>query len=236
MPRQNKGLPDPVRAREFAELAHAGQRYNDEVPYSTHLQAVVNVLARFDSTEPVMVCAAWLHDTIEDTGTSYNDIGSRFGSDVADLVFAVTSELGRNRKERNMRTYPKIRAGGYWALRLKLADRIANVEYGAATGGKVDMYAKEFRAFFEGLFFVQDPDAWHSEEYYADLIPMWEYLNRILGCPLAPSTFDKVDRNRALEPLVRPGVRCSCIDPTLGGGHDGFCVQTSEHLSSLKRK
>lgn len=170
------GKPDPIKAKMFAEIAHAGQTYNDEVPYSFHLQCVVSVLERFTQTSPEMICAAWLHDSIEDTNKSYNDIKSRFGVEVAELVYAVTSELGRNRKERNEKTYPKLK-GNSRAMTLKLADRIANVEYGMASGGKNDMYSKEFPEFFESLF---------ADDNHA----MWQYLAKLLGYSIIsdPST------------------------------------------------
>ena len=38
-----RGKPDPIRAKYFAEIAHAGQVYNDEVPYTFHLESVDNV-------------------------------------------------------------------------------------------------------------------------------------------------------------------------------------------------
>lgn len=53
---------DPVKAKMFAEIAHAGQTYNDEVPYTYHLEKVVEVLGRFGITDPIMVCAAYLHE------------------------------------------------------------------------------------------------------------------------------------------------------------------------------
>lgn len=169
--------PDVGKAKMFAEIQHAGQIYTDQVPYTWHLYCVVEALARFGITDPAMVCAAWLHDSIEDTNTSYGDIEKRFGHDVAELVYAVTSELGRNRKERNAKTYPKLK-GNRDATILKLADRIANVEYGAANGGKNDMYAKEFPGFFAGVF---DP-----AQGGGGTTPtrMWAHVAKLLGYTL----------------------------------------------------
>lgn len=173
--------PDPLRAKMFAEIGHAGQTYNDEVPYPYHLQMVVDVLTRYGFTSPMIISAAWCHDLIEDTSKSYNDIKSRFGTDVAELVYSVTSELGRNRSERNKKTYPKIR-GNFFATVLKLADRIANVEYGAATGGKGDMYAKEYPEFKKSLKedvdFNTDGDVSISKLV---LERMWSHLDKLLG-------------------------------------------------------
>jgi (p)ppGpp synthase/HD superfamily hydrolase len=163
------GTPNITRAKYFSEIAHAGQVYAGEVPYTVHLDNVVNVLARFNETGDVMVCAGRLHDSVEDTNTSYNDIAKRFGLEVAELVYAVTNELGRNRKEKAEKTYPKIHAAGLAATRLKLADRIANVEYGMANGGKNDMYKEEYRYFRNTLFVAGE----NSD--------MWNYLDKLLA-------------------------------------------------------
>lgn len=181
----------------FAEIAHAGQTYNDEVPYVYHVQAVVDVLARFHFTSNVMRCAGLLHDVIEDTNRSYNDIKKKFGEDVAELVYAVTSELGRNRAERNKKTYPKI-YGNYQATALKLADRIANVEYGFANGGKQDMYAKEYPDFYMNLHCTAlDGVNWPENDNRVDL--MWQHLSRLLGDPLAHIQLDKDGRRIVLD-------------------------------------
>lgn len=168
--------PNHERAKFYAQVKHAGQTYNDEVPYTYHLEMVVNVLNRFgvDTGDGffVMKSAGYLHDVLEDTQTSYNDILERFGEEVAELVYAVTSERGRNRKERNAKTYPKIK-GFPNAVKLKLADRIANVEYGSATGGKVDMYRKEMPEFEAG---IRSPD---EEDQITK--NMWDYLKKILA-------------------------------------------------------
>ncbi len=163
--------PNISEARDFAILAHAGQRYSDEVPYATHLAMVVTVLARFGYTDPAMVCSAWLHDSIEDTNTSYNDIANKFGNEVAERVYAVTSELGRNRKERNAKTYPKLRTAMPQARALKLADRIANVEYGLANLGKNDMYAREHADFYAQVRVASDGPV---------IDRMWDYLAKLL--------------------------------------------------------
>jgi len=165
-----------TRARYYAEVAHTGQLYNTELPYVVHLENVVAILKRFGVVDEDMTCAGWLHDAIEDTRVSYHDIKDRFGVDVAELVYAVTNELGRSRRERNSKTYSKIR-GIQGPTVLKLADRIANVEYGAATGGKVAMYASEFEGFVTGLYVPMQL----SSVYGVASERMWEHLARLLG-------------------------------------------------------
>ena len=166
---QTYGIPDTIRAKYFAEIAHAGQEYNEDVPYTFHLQQVVGVLTKFQHTHPVLLCSGWLHDTLEDTARSFKDIQARFGVEVAETVFCVTNELGRNRKERAVKTYPKIK-GNEWACRVKLADRIANVEYGLITKSKqLGMYKQEHAEFKKGI---------QHEGKHQD---MWKFLDTLLG-------------------------------------------------------
>lgn len=150
---------DPLRhVKFFATVKHAGQTYSSGLPYTHHLAAVEQVLRRFGVTDETLLTASWLHDVIEDTETKRKEIEEMFGPEVATLVYAVTNEEGANRKIRHALTYPKIREAGPTAVRLKLADRIANVEAG---GNLVGMYKKEHEDFKRALFSAgQNEDMW----------------------------------------------------------------------------
>jgi (p)ppGpp synthase/HD superfamily hydrolase len=113
-------------ARLYAELAHGEQRYG-AAPYVVHLDAVVSTLVQLGQSEDEgLLVAGYLHDVLEDTDARVEELDARFGSEVAYLVYAVTDEPGRNRRERKVLTYPKTRRSAR-AVLLKLADRIANV-------------------------------------------------------------------------------------------------------------
>lgn len=145
-------------ARFYAATKHGNQQYSGCLPYTHHLAAVEAVLRRFGVDMQYFLEAAWLHDVVEDTGTKLKEISEFFGDDVAELVGAVTNEPGPNRKVRNALTYPKIRSVK-GATRLKLADRIANVEQG---GKLVDMYRKEYEDFKRSLFVpAENEDMWN---------------------------------------------------------------------------
>jgi (p)ppGpp synthase/HD superfamily hydrolase len=142
-------------ARTMAVAAHGDQRYGEQ-PYSDHLEEVVAVLHRFgaslenEATAPLLV-AAWLHDSVEDTALGHEEVAVTFGPVVADLVWRVTDEPGRNRKERKAATYPKI-AADETAILLKLADRIANVESSIRYELRLlEMYRKEQQSFQAAL-------------------------------------------------------------------------------------
>lgn len=127
-----------ARARELATTAHAGQRYGDR-PYTAHLEHVEEVVRRFPHT-PVMRAAAWLHDSVEDTSLTLEEVAAAVGDEVAAIVAAVTDQPGANRAERKARTLPALAAASPEARAVKLADRIANLEASRATG-RADLLA-----------------------------------------------------------------------------------------------
>lgn len=133
-------------AKMLARQAHKDQKYGG-FPYIFHLQNVVKVAVDNGLSEEI-ICACWLHDTIEDTPTTYNDIKKVLGIHIAETVFAVTDELGRNRKERKQKTYPKIKSNSD-AVAVKLCDRIANISYCINEGDNelLKMYVKEHGEF-----------------------------------------------------------------------------------------
>lgn len=137
-----------MRYIHYARFAHDGQEY-DGKPYEFHLSQVAAIMAQFGYTDEESQAAAWLHDIVEDTNVKIEDINAHFGYVVGDLVISVTG-VGKNRKDkqsfilRSLQLFPE-------ACPLKLADRIANVEYGLRSGNKnmVQMYFKENAAFAE---------------------------------------------------------------------------------------
>lgn len=151
-----------TQAKFFATQKHVldnRQLYGSVLPYTHHLADVERVLVDFGLCDETIRAAAWLHDVVEDTRGRQNevrvrDIEEMFGERVAELVSAVTSEDGPNRKTRNLLTYPKIVAGGERAVALKLADRIANVKFG---GRAVEMYMREHPEFRRQLRDVAPP-------------------------------------------------------------------------------
>ena len=137
------------RALLVAEKAHANQSY-DIYPYFYHIKQVVKIATELGFDESIIVASA-LHDTLEDTDLSYNDIKKAFGLEVAEIVYCVTDELGRNRKERKEKTYPKIKSN-WKAVVVKICDRIANVNQSKLYNKTLfEMYKKEHQDFTKNL-------------------------------------------------------------------------------------
>jgi (p)ppGpp synthase/HD superfamily hydrolase len=144
------------KARAFAVAAHADQKYG-EAPYVTHLQAVHAVLVDFGYSAPFTL-AAWLHDVVEDTPVTREEVAANFGDEVAALVWAVTG-VGATRPERVHAAYEKIQAHPPAAV-LKLADRIANSEASRDYPKKLALYRGEHASFKEHLGTLGDPRMW----------------------------------------------------------------------------
>lgn len=115
-------------AEEFATQAHAGQfrKYTFE-PYIVHPKEVAEQVAKIKGRTPAMIAAAWLHDVVEDTPISIEDIKKHFGKEVADLVYWLTdTEGGGNRAQRKAVTRHRLSMAPAAAQKIKKEDIIAN--------------------------------------------------------------------------------------------------------------
>jgi len=140
-----------IRAVAFAAEKHRNQRRKDAdaSPYINHPIALANVLANeggvVDST---VLCAAVLHDTIEDTETTADELKQLFGDKVTSIVLEVTDDkaLAKEvRKEEQVRHAPHISTE---AKLVKLADKICNLRDILASP-PADWSAERKQAYFE---------------------------------------------------------------------------------------
>lgn len=120
------------KARAFATAAHAAvgqlRKYTFE-PYIVHPAEVAALVATVPGHTPEMIAAAWLHDTVEDTGVTSELIRKEFGDEVAELVGWLT-DVSRpdhgNRAARKAVDRAHTAGAPAAAQTIKLADLIAN--------------------------------------------------------------------------------------------------------------
>jgi len=119
-----------VKAYNFAKNKHHGQkRAFVGLPYFTHPKAVARVIEELTNNE-TMVCAALLHDVLEDTATSESELMNEFGPAVFFLVKELTNDKAEARKVgKTNYLSQKMLAMSADALTVKLADRCNNIQY-----------------------------------------------------------------------------------------------------------
>ena len=152
----------------YATIAHAGQirKYTGE-PYIYHPIAVANVIRDVPHDED-MIVAAILHDVVEDTDRTFEEIAKIWGGEVCDLVYWLTDistpKCG-NRKERKLLDRNHIKNAPVKAKTIKLADLINNTE-SITTHDKdfARVYMKEKRLLLDDALKEGCPILWQNAD------------------------------------------------------------------------
>jgi (p)ppGpp synthase/HD superfamily hydrolase len=124
------GLLMVSEAAELAARRHNGmaRKGRGNEPYINHLAEVANLLARAtEGIDPELVAAGWLHDAIEDTETTREELAEKFSPRVADLVVEVTDDMSLPKSERRQRQIVDAPHKSPDAKLIKIADKISNI-------------------------------------------------------------------------------------------------------------
>jgi len=162
------------RASAFAEWKHIDHaRKYTNLPYFTHLRNVAHIVASVTNDEEV-IAAAFLHDTLEDTATSYDELVAEFGGRVADLVREVTDVYTSdyfpfyNRQHRKLLERQRLADTSADAQTIKLADLIDNSrDIVKHDPGFARKYLAEKRALLD-VMKLGDPILWDEASKQAD--------------------------------------------------------------------
>lgn len=118
-----------LRATKFAALKHRDQRRKDHAasPYIIHPVTVATELTEAGITDPEVIAAALLHDTLEDTETTPEELTDVFGERICSMVLELTDDKDLDkqvRKQLQIDHAPSLSEG---AALVKICDKIANV-------------------------------------------------------------------------------------------------------------
>jgi guanosine-3',5'-bis(diphosphate) 3'-pyrophosphohydrolase len=121
-------LPDLMHALAFAADRHRSQPRKDELktPYMNHVIDVVRLLVDHGVRDYATLAAAALHDTVEDTDTTFEELEHHFGREVRDLVSEMTDDKRLPKAERKRLQVEHAAGVSPRAALIKLADKIAN--------------------------------------------------------------------------------------------------------------
>jgi hypothetical protein len=135
-------------AIEFFKNLHdieVNQKYNDNLPYSFHLEMVSKQAKLFEHLisnlskedwEAVWI-GIWGHDSIEDARLSYNDVVNKFGKREGDIIYLCTEHRGRDREERKPKIFYEELSNDNLATFVKLCDIIANTKFSILTNSRM---------------------------------------------------------------------------------------------------
>jgi hypothetical protein len=166
-----KNTFDHERFFDLIIKAHqdTNHKYDDYIPYEFHLRMALTIAKRFIhlipiNDRPVVLASVIAHDAIEDARLTYNDIRKlaiscgateQQATMIAEMARAVTNDgRGRNRDERMPDyIYEEIRTT-FYAVFVKLCDRLANVNYGLVTGGSMPKKYKKENPHFKEMLYI----------------------------------------------------------------------------------
>ena len=145
--------PQIKKAIQFAAKKHNGhmRKETEPLPYITHLFSVALLVAE-DGADDDTVSAALLHDTVEDTETTREEIATEFNERVAELVTAVSEPSRLPWKERKTHYLAQLEKADDEALLIAIADKIDNIE------SKLAALEKEGSSLFDR--WSQEPEAY----------------------------------------------------------------------------
>jgi GTP diphosphokinase / guanosine-3',5'-bis(diphosphate) 3'-diphosphatase len=140
-----------IRALVFAAAKHRDQRRKDAAagPYINHPIAVANVLANEAGiTDPIVLCAALLHDTIEDTKTTAAELEEQFGQKVTSVVLEITDDKSLQKPIRKQLQIDNAARLSAEAKLVNLADKICNLR-DTAVSPKVGWSLERTQTYFD---------------------------------------------------------------------------------------
>lgn len=157
-----------LKAFDFARKKHEGQKYGEMPYFDTHVVGVYAILSKLLPGEEGTLSAALLHDTLEDTQTTLDELHQEFGEEVAQIVDLVTTSTDRwrTRGQKLLSWDMKFSSAMHGRLPhlqaarfVKLADRLANVRAcWESKDRRIFMYRDEHAAFEQTLLKWADPD------------------------------------------------------------------------------
>lgn len=119
-----------IRAAYFAGEKHRMQRRGDveKTPYINHPLELAAILTEEAGVSDVTIlCGALLHDTLEDTETTFDELKQFFGIEIASLVLEVSNDMSLSSIERRIYESRKVAELSNSAKIIKLADKLANI-------------------------------------------------------------------------------------------------------------
>ena len=186
-----KKMPLLQKAMEFAAGKHEGQvRKGTTIPYFTHVMEAMEIVSRMTEDEEVRA-AAVLHDTLEDTVTTYEELEKNFGKRVADLVAAESEDKMRDRPEtdtwmdRKTKTIEHLEKADTEIKMIALGDKLSNVRAMTRDYERIgEELWKKFNnsnAIYQGMYYGLLANVFGEDDFIRNTPEYKEYITLCAG-------------------------------------------------------
>lgn len=145
------------RAEEFAKKAHSKQQRKNGEPFINHPQRVVEAIEMtpriYNLVEDMdmLYACAWLHDVVEDTDITIEDIQQEFGKDISDTIEILTRPEGMSYDEYGMRIQHSMNPYAMAVKYVDLFDNLSHIGDGAFKKEKEEILEKRWAKLFDHL-------------------------------------------------------------------------------------
>ena len=117
------------KAQNFAYEKHKNQKKQDGVtPFVIHLEGVVNRLKNIGITNPEILSAAWLHDILEHTTTTFDELNKIFGNSISVLVLSLSKDNSLSKKEQENQYVQQLKDSKFQTKIIKICDISTNLK------------------------------------------------------------------------------------------------------------
>jgi (p)ppGpp synthase/HD superfamily hydrolase len=178
-----KGMFNAINAMKLAQEWHTGTRKDDTPEFSHQMSLVSYIIPIFERHPFVffenMVCAAFLHDIVEDYGYSLEQINIKYGSDVGTSVAALTKELFFDKSlEAYLKYYAGIIDAGPLTLFVKISDRLHNLS--SMSGAPAAFPKEKIISYVDEVMTHMIPAAKNLRDEFPEHYQLLTFLVRLL--------------------------------------------------------
>ncbi|GKS67463.1 hypothetical protein YTPLAS73_10100 [Nitrosarchaeum sp.] len=168
-----------LKAKKLAHEKHKNQKKKDGVtPYSDHLEGVVSRLKNLGVTDKNVLSSAWLHDIIESTDMTFDQINEKFGREIAVMVLSLTKDKNIPKKDIEQQYINQLKNAAIQAKIIKLCDISANLKDLANAPISKTQKNKQVKKVLHYLRIIKN-DILESQTEYPKIIEIIEGINII---------------------------------------------------------
>lgn len=168
-------------AELFAKKKHSGMMKKDGMTtHSKHLEEVVNRLKSLGIIDKEILCAGWLHDSIEDTDVNFDDLLEKFGTKTAVIVLSLSKDKLLPKKLREKIYIKQLRETSMDAKIIKLCDISANLSSLKKYNVSKSKKRRIVRQIRNYLIAIKE-DLIKNKDNYPQIIPLLESIDQTLN-------------------------------------------------------